>query len=201
MRINPAPRDGTVTRQHPGFLFALVLVAGCNIGGTSDPQSVSASITDPAGDGGMADIVSATIDIAGSDITVQVIFTAESFQADSMLVQFNLDTDESAATGYTTANPGHVGFGIDCMIELGKYSATTRAARISRWQGNTFVPAANATLRVITNGFEATVPASACDDDGPALLKVDAFRQLSATTYSTRQDWAPDAGQPAVPLR
>lgn len=189
-----------MTRHHAWFLVALALPSGC-VSGTIDPQAVSASITDPAGDGGVADIVSATIDVSGSDITVQVVFTPASFQADSMLVQFNLDTDESAATGYTTANPGHVGFGIDCMIELGKYSANTRAARVSRWQGGTFVPTVNATLRIITNGYEATVPSSACDDDGPALLKVDAFRQLAATTYTTRQDWAPDPGQPAAALR
>ncbi len=190
-----------MTRHYPGFLFALAMASGCNVGGTSDPDSVSASITDAAGDGGLADIVSATIDVAGSDITVRVIFTADSFHPDSMLVQFNLDTDELAATGYTTANPGHVGFGIDCMVELGKYSANTRAARVSRWRNTIFVPAANATLRLIANGYEATLPSGACEDNGPALLKVDAFRQLSADTYTTRQDWAPDPGQPAVPLR
>lgn len=87
------------------------------------------------------------------------------------------------------------------MIEVGKYTPTTKGARVSRWQNGVFIAAAHGTIRNITNGYEAAVPADACDDDGPALLKVDAFRQLGTNSYSTRQDWAPDPGQPAVPLR
>jgi len=187
-------------RNRHRLMAAILWAAGC--GGNTEPETtLSASLTDPAGDGGVADVVSAAIDVAGNDMIVRVVFTPGSFHTDSMLVQFNLDTDENAATGYTTANPGHVGFGIDCMIELGKYAPTTKAARVSRWSNGVFIAAANATLSTITNGYEATVPAEACDDDGPALLKVDAFRQLGTNSYSTRQDWAPDPGQPAIPLR
>lgn len=187
-----------------GLVGMIVALSACE-GGTSEPSvNVSASITDASGDGGIADIVSATIDVADGDMIVRVVLTPGSYQADSMLIQFNLDTDESAATGYTSANPGHVGFGIDCMVEVGKYAATIRAARVSRWNNGGFVAVANATLRTITNGFEATLPADACEDDGPALLKVDAFRQVvqnGTAGWSTRQDWAPDPGQPAAPLR
>ena len=185
------------------FLLAVAVLAVTGCVESNDPPegSFSATVSDPSGDGGTADVVSATLDIDGGDMVVRIVLTPASFQADSMLLVFNLDTDENPATGYTTANPGHVGFGIDCMIQLGKYSSNTRAARVSRWENGTFNATANATLTVITNGYEATLPAEACADDGPALLKVDAFRQLTAQTWSTRQDWAPDPGQPPVQVR
>jgi len=196
-----------MTAQSGGLVSARLLAAtilvlsGCVEADESPQGTLSAAVTDPAGDGGTADVVSATLDIAEGSMLVRVVLTPASFQADSMLLVFNLDTDENPATGYTSANPGHVGFGIDCMIQLGKYASDTRAARVSRWDNGGFIASANATLTVITNGYEATLPASACDDDGPALLKVDAFRQLSAQTWSTRQDWAPDPGLPPARLQ
>ena len=184
-------------------LLAVTLLAlsSCTESDNFPEGSVDAAVTDPAGDGGTADVVSATLSIGEEVMLVRVVLTPASFQADSMLLVFNLDTDENPATGYTSANPGHVGFGIDCMIQLGKYASDTRAARVSRWENGGFIAIANATLTVIANGYEATLPSNSCDDDGPALLKVDAFRQLSAQAWSTRQDWAPDAGQPPVELR
>lgn len=180
---------------------AVFLLCGC-VESTDPPEGTfSAAVTDPSGDGGSADVISATLDIAGGEMRARIVLTSASFKADSMLLVFNLDTDENAATGYTSVNPGHVGFGIDCQIQLGKYASDTRAARVSRWENGTFIATANATLTVITNGYEATLPGEACDDDGPALLKVDAFRQLSTQTWSVRQDWAPDPGQPPVQLR
>jgi len=183
--------------------LALVVLAVTGCVESNDPPegSFSAAVTDPSGDGGTADVVSATLAIEGGDMLVRIVLSPGSFTADSMLLVFNLDTDENGATGYTSANPGHVGFGIDCQIQLGKYASNTRAARVSIWDNGGFIATANATLTVIANGYEATLPAEACEDDGPALLKVDAFRQLSAQTWSTRQDWAPEAGQPPVQVR
>ena len=184
----------------PWFLLALAAAGAC--GASTDPEaSLSASMTDPSGDGGSADIVSARVTITGNTVYVRVVFTPQTYFADSMLVQFNLDTDEDPATGYTTANPGHVGFGIDCLITVGKLTTTTSGARVSRWDNGTFVAAANGSFITIANGYEATAPLSACDDDGEAQLKVDAFRQVGGTGYTTRQDWAPDPGQPAVLIR
>ena len=181
--------------------LAVLAVTGCVESNDPPEGSFSAAVSDPSGDGGTADVVSATLNIAEGEMLVRIVLAPGSFQADSMLLVFNLDTDENAVTGYTSANPGHLGFGIDCQIQLGKYASNTRAARVSRWDNGGFVATANATLTVITNGYEATLPAEACDDDGPALLKVEAFRQLSAQAWSTRQDWAPDPGQPPVQVR
>lgn len=187
-------------RNIPWLMVALVSATGC--GDTSEPEvTLSASLTDAAGDGGGADVVSASVEVAGNDMILSVVFTPASFHADSMLVQFNLDTDESAATGYTTTNPGHTGFGIDCMVEVGKPTLTSRSARVRVYDNGVFIAAASGTIRDITNGYEATVPADACDDDGPALIKVDAFRQVGIIGFTPRQDWAPDPGLPAVPLR
>ena len=121
------------------LLVAILALAGCTESDNSPEGTFNAAVTDPAGDGGTADVVSATLDIADGNMLVRVVVTPASFQADSMLLVFNLDTDENPATGYTSANPGHVGFGIDCMIQLGKYSSDTRAARVSRWENGGFV--------------------------------------------------------------
>ena len=183
-------------------LFLSVLATlGCASSSTGPEVLLSASITDPAGDGSSADIVSAEVEVIGTDMFLTVTFTPDSFESDSNVVQFNLDTDENAATGYTTSNPGHVGFGIDCLIEVGKITTTTRGARVKRWDTGVFVTVINGFLQDITNGFKAQVPADACEDDGPALLKVDSFRQVSATAYTTRRDWAPDPGEPAAQIR
>ena len=148
-----------------------------------------------------ADIVSADVEVIGTDMFLTVTFTPESFHSDSVVAQFNFDTDENAATGYTTANAGHVGFGIDCLVEVGKITTSSRGARVKRWDTGIFVTAINGFLQDIPNGFKAQVPADACEDDGPALLKVDSFRQFSDIAYTTRRDWAPDPGQPAAQLR
>jgi hypothetical protein len=181
------------------YMAALAVLAGCG-SSTSSEVTLSATITDPEGDALSADVVSATAQIVGDDLVLTVTFAPGSFRSDSLLVQFNLDTDENEFTGYTTGNPGHVGFGIDCLIEVGKLTPTSRGARVRRYDTGIFVTAVNGSIRDITDGFEATVPADACEDDGPALLKVDSFRQLGGIGFSTRQDWAPDPGEPAARL-
>jgi hypothetical protein len=187
--------------RHIIGLASLLATLACASNSAGPEVLLSAAISDPAGDGSSADIVSADVEVIGTDMFLTVTFTPESFHSDSVVVQFNFDTDENAATGYTTANPGHVGFGIDCLVEVGKITTTARGARVKRWDTGVFVTAINGFLQDITNGFKAQVPADACEDDGPALLKVDSFRQLSATAYTTRRDWAPDPGQPAAQLR
>ena len=187
--------------RHAPFFSLLLAALACGSSSAGPEVSLSASISDPATDGSSADIVNAEVEVIGSDMFLTVTFTPESFHRDSIVVQFNFDTDENAATGYTTANPGHVGFGIDCLVEVGKITTTSRGARVKRWDTGIFVTAINGFLQDMTNGFKAQVPADACEDDGPALLKVDSFRQLSATAYTTRRDWAPDPGAPAAELR
>jgi hypothetical protein len=116
-------------------------------------------------------------------------------------VVFNLDTDEQATTGYTTANPGHAGLGIDCLIELGKVTPTTRGARVRLYDNGVFITAVSGEVTVLTAGYEAAFPVTACDDDGPSVFRTDAFRQVSTVAYSIRQDWLPDAASPPITVR
>ena len=187
--------------RHAISLTSLLATLACASSTAGPEVLLSASIQDPGGDGSSADIVSAEVEVIGIDMFLTVTFTPESFHSDSVVVQFNFDSDENAATGYTTANPGHVGFGIDCLVEVGKITTTSRGARVKRWDSGVFVTAINGFLQDNSSGFKAQIPADACEDDGPALLKVDSFRQVSATAYTTRRDWAPDPGQPAAQLR
>ena len=187
--------------RHAFILLGLLATVSCASSTAGPEVLLSASITDPAGDGSSADIVSADVEVIGTDMFLTVTLTPESFHGDSVVVQFNFDTDENAQTGYTTSNPGHIGFGIDCLVEVGKITTSSRGARVKRWDSGIFVPVINGFLQDIPNGFKAQIPADACEDDGPALLKVDSFRQVSATAYTTRRDWAPDPGQPAAALR
>lgn len=183
-------------------LATLTLAAAC---GDSDPGGpsvlLSAEANDPAGDGGVADLIFASLEVVDAEIRVRAELTAGTFHGDSMLVTFNLDTDEQSGTGYTTANPGHAGIGIDCLIELGKTSLTTLGARVRQFENGSFVTTLSVDVTTVGQGYEATVPLSACDDDGRAVLRIDAFRQLSDIGYSIRQDWLPDAGTAPLLVR
>ena len=78
------------------LLAATILVlSGCVEADDAPEGTFSAAVTDPSGDGGTADVVSATLDIAEGSMLVRVVLTPASFQADSMLLVFNLDTDEN----------------------------------------------------------------------------------------------------------
>jgi hypothetical protein len=190
-------------RPSGGLFAVLLLSAGCSATDSPGPHTFLGQGSDPSGDGGVADLVSAVFEIAGTSFTVRAQTTAATFNADSLLITFNVDTDGNAATGYTTTNPGHVGLGIDCLIELGKVAPTLRAARVQRWQGIAFAPVATAAVTVISNGYEATLPLNACPElaSGDAVFRVDAFRQLSALSYTIRQDWLPDPTLAPLQLR
>ena len=161
-------------------------------------MSLSGEGTDPAGDGGVADLVFASFEVIGSNMRVRAEATAGTFHPDSLLMTFNLDTDESALTGYTTINPGHVGMGIDCFVELGKYTTQIRGARVRRWVNGTAIPTWTGEVTVLVNGYEATMPLSACQDDGRAVFRADAFRQVGDIGTTVRQDWLPDP--PGAPI-
>ncbi len=183
------------------IVLVLALAAGCGSETATPGVTLSGSLTDPSGDGGVADVVSASVEVAGDDMVLTAEFTPGTFHGDSLLVGVHFDTDENPGTGYTTANPGHAGFGIDCFVVFGKLTGSSSGVRVERFDSGIFIPVAAGTLRLLANGLEATVPADACEDDGPALFKVDAFRQLTAIGFTVRQDWAPDPGQAAATLR
>ena len=186
-----------------GFLVSLVLAAGCSSDSGGPNVSLRAEGSDPSGDGGLADLVSGVFEVAGSSIKVRAQTTAATFKADSLLIVFNLDTDASALTGYTSTNPGHVGLGIDCIVQLGKVAPGVQSASVSRWQNGSFAPTLTSQVTVISNGYEATLTLNACPElaGGTTLFRVDAFRQLNAVMYTTRQDWLPDPPLPPLQLR
>jgi hypothetical protein len=138
--------------RHATLLAALLAGSACASSTAGPEVLLSASITDPAGDGSSADIVSADVEVIGTDMFLTVTLTPESFHGDSVVVQFNFDTDENAQTGYTTSNPGHIGFGIDCLVEVGKITTTSRGARVKRWDTGVFVTVINGFLQDILTG-------------------------------------------------
>jgi hypothetical protein len=63
-------------------LAAAVLVLYSRVESTDPPEGTfSAAVTDPSGDGGSADVISATLDIAGGEMRVRIVLTPASFQA------------------------------------------------------------------------------------------------------------------------
>lgn len=186
-----------------GFLATLLVATGCSSDSGGPSVSLRGEGSDPSGDGGVADLVSAVIQVTSSTIKVQAQTTAATFEADSLLLTFSLDTDASPLTGYTTTNPGHLGLGIDCLIELGKVAPTVRTARIQRWQSGAFAPTATGQVTVISNGYEATLPLNACPEvaGGNTLFRADGFRQLNAQSFTVRQDWLPDPTLPPLTVR
>lgn len=183
-------------------IAAFGLVTACGDSDPSDPGvSLRAEATDPAGDGGVADLSFASLEVTDSDIRVRVEFTTETFKTDSLLVNFHLDTDEQAGTGNVTSNPATVGMGVDCLIAIGKVTATALSARVYQFVNSSFVATTTVPMTTTARGYEATVPVDACNDDGRALMKVSASRQLTQVMYTVIQDWLPDAGTPPLAVR
>ena len=187
----------------PATLIALA--AACS--SSSGPDSIektTGQATDLAGDGGGADLTLVLFEVAGRTVTAVATFDPGTYQADSVLAVFDLDVDENPATGFTTAEPGYAGLGIDYRLEVGNIDpATTRlGARIKRYEGGTFVTVQEQPIAVNEGGFVASVSYDAFHDtDDRLAFRVETSRVLPDGTRSARQDWAPEPAAAPVTVR
>lgn len=75
------------------ILVVAFAVSACGENPGQPAPQYSGEVTDAAGDGGTADLVSASVKVADGTTTLRVEFAPGAFISDSLLVGFNFDTD------------------------------------------------------------------------------------------------------------
>jgi hypothetical protein len=158
----------------------------------------SGSVTDPIGDTPLLeppDIASASIDIdSAGTITLRVTFAPGTSLTDSR-VQFQLDTDQNTATGYSFAP----WTGSDYFVEI--YGSGFQAnARVWAWPD--VMPLATVAVTYSGTTAEATFNLSSFGgDDGLMNFTLASQRQLDTNSFTGVRDYAPDVGLPSAQVQ
>lgn len=176
------------------LLLSLFLAHGCGDDSPSGPSTTfTGSVTDGTGDGsnGIADLVSATIQVSGGNLTATVSF-APGPSGGSVILR--LDTDENPATGFAGVDGGHTDgalIGFDYWLTASAPGGATLVT-INRASDFTQIGTATATFPSSTQ-VRLTVPLSLLgDDDGRMTFK--AISTVGEPTTSIISDRMPDTG-------
>jgi hypothetical protein len=171
--------------------------------------------TDPLGDStgatGSPDLVwSAVTTTSDGNVKVQVRFAQGTFDPNTTLVEFLLDTDQNFATGSPGSNAGCVDdanlLGIDYLVNMDS-GYNNNLATIFRATGgcNNFAPVGTATSTVTPNGMDVTFPLSLLTSvagpgvSGPAAAgpwnyKVTVSTLISNNAFTGVEDYMPNLG-------
>ncbi len=189
-----------------GSGYTLVASAPNAVGTTSDPfwvASLIGQVTDPTGDAlsfPMAltgpDIVSASATVTGSLLKLSVRFAPGTFST-STLVQFLLDTDQDPGTG----NPAPITDGANDNGLIGSeyvVNVSTTQAQVLQYSGtpDIFNSVGAASLAVLPDGMDVTLPLSLINDDGKLNFKVLSSTRIGEGGTTGIADSAPNAGLP-----
>ena len=196
-------------RRSRACSLAAVVIAAAACGlppGPSDSPSSSSGlhgeITDPAGDTQSdarvriaPDLIRATADVGGGNITVVIHFAPGTFDHQTTRVSVLLDTDLNTSTGIAQ----RPGLGADYGIDL---VASTTLANVTRAdpagcaaQLSCFNVAGSAPITVGTDSMQVTVPLSLLGNaDGRMAFAMNAY-VLVATATAVVFDVMPDANQ------
>jgi hypothetical protein len=219
------------TTSGPLLVLALLLATACSGSGnpttpsTSTPQILKGTVTDPAGDALSVpaetlispDLVSATIEVTGGNLTLTVSFDSGTYSQADTLTNVFLDTDENVSTG----SPGvpAVGgtkdadlIGWDYAIEIPSPRGSSQASvRLSVGPSQpTQFGAVTGTATIsypAADQLRLTIPLSAIgNDDGRLKFKVLCWQYLLNPTpgrgvTTTVLDYMPNLGDPPGVVR
>jgi hypothetical protein len=188
----------------------LSLLAACGSNSPSGPSgttTLTGSVSDAAGDAvprpGVAvspDLVAATIDVSGGNLTVTVTLAAGTLSQTQTLVSISLDTDENPATGSPGIDSGATDaalVGTDYVINVVSPRNSAQAL-ILHATGNTYQFAAAGFVPVsfpAADQLRVVVPlAMLGNDDGRMKFKVTSAQFLTDTTTTGITDYMPNAG-------
>ena len=188
-------------------LLCCVLVsvfAGCT--STAPTVIYTGSVTDPQGDvitqGGAvpvpADMISAKLDVVGTDLVITVTFAPGTLSHADSQWQVNLDTDDNPATGVIDEPT----IGIDFIVRA-VFPRGSTTAEIVKVVNNTFPVVGTATVSYPTNdSAKVTVPLSKLgDDEGKLSFKFTTAHWLNDTGGSSVLDTMPNVGLPVGTVR
>jgi concanavalin A-like lectin/glucanase superfamily protein len=165
--------------------------------------------TDPVGDGGSPDLVFASITTFNDNTAkLSVRFAAGTFNRQTTVAEFSLDTDQNVATGRPGIDGGCSApdsglIGTDYVIDLASDFAGDQAS-IYNATGNgcnnvAFI--ANALVTIFADGMDVTVPLSTLTNaaagpatPGPWNFKVTTQFNLGSGQFSAITDRMPDTG-------
>jgi hypothetical protein len=170
-------------------------------------------ITDPAGDATSEpdvspspDLVSATGDVTGTDLVLNIQFAPGTFDTASTCADFMLDTDMNTATG----NPGVDAscsndatlIGPDYFVIMDFYngSGQARVAHFTGCHAFTYV-GGQFPITIKDNGMQVTIPMALLSGDGRMNFKVVTYAHITATTYTGCLDYMTNIGSPVGMMR
>jgi hypothetical protein len=169
------------------------------------PPSASGSVVDPSGDALQEgpDLVAGTVLVEDDNITLNVRFAPETFNQQTAIVQFLLDTDQNVATGHQGTDagcsaPDNSKIGAEYIVVFGAVAAPTQALVVpftgptcNQFGAGTLTGAGS--VIYLANGMDVTFPRSLIGNDNGLLN----FKVISYTSGSSVLDRMTDAGAPA----
>ena len=169
----------------------------------SPAQAIHGEASDPAGDATpdarvpvAPDLVRATADVSGGNITFVIQFAPGTLDRQATRVSVLLDTDEAGTTGIQLAGSFGADFGLD--LAAGTATATVTKADLPACTAHQscFAPVGSAPLTVTGDSLQVTVPLSLLgDDDGRLSFEANAY-VLVAPLTPVVSDWIPDTNLP-----
>ncbi len=160
--------------------------------------------TDAVGDAGVAenpDLRAVAAEVSGSNLIFEVRFAPGTFNAATTYIDFGLDTDKNASSGYpgidaSCTNDATV-LGSDYFIRIGEGMAKVYIANGNTCGGLQFVQ--TVAMDTVANGVNVTVPRAAImDEDGRLRFKIVTYRKVSEGAFTGIVDRLTDLDQPAV---
>jgi hypothetical protein len=201
-----------VVRSAPlAWALALFCVAGCS---STSPTAASSTVstfhvdvTDPIGDTvrnatypqltNLPDLVRATVDVAGGNITFTIRLAPATFDPPTTLLVIDLDTDQNTSTGFSRN-----GLGVDFSLNLGAPGFGNpplgNQARILKFglSPGPFGLSGSVPVTVVADGMIVTVPLSLLgNSDGRMAFRVESLVLLT-TISAIPFDDLPDLSLP-----
>jgi hypothetical protein len=198
-----------------GAILAVLpaFAAACSSPSTpSAPPALTGTVSDPAGDATSnvvpiaPDLVGATIQVAGGNLTLTISFAPGTYSQTQTLWSATLDTDENPATGSPGVDSGGGDaalLGADYVVYGVAPRGSTQAFVLRATGPNQFVNVGSVPVTFpAADQARVVVPLSMLgNDDGRLKFKIVCSQYLTDTTSTGITDYMPDLGLPPGVVR
>jgi hypothetical protein len=196
-------------RPRQAALLAVLFVSGCSSGSTSPAgpsgtaSTLHADVTDPRGDTSSdplvpnpPDLVHATVDAAGGNLTIVVQFAPGTLDRQTTRVSIVLDTDRDPTTGILQAGGIGADYGLDAAAATGQVIVTKADPAACAARSSCFNAVGSVPLSAATDSVQFSVPLSLVGSgDGRLTFRMSSY-VIVATLAPITFDVMPDASLP-----
>jgi hypothetical protein len=183
------------------------LTAACanNTTVPSAPSAFHAEVADPAGDAVVAagvstspDLIHATVDVAGGNVTFGIQFAPGALDPQTTRVTIELDTDQNLSTGIAGAGPMGIDYIVDMWAPQTPGTLVQQAAPTACAAGGAcYVTVGTALLNVGSDGATTTVPLGMIGNaSGRLNYRILAYGLPQQTTPTITADVMPNISLP-----